>query len=100
MSEAGATLGRGFGHGKIVLVGEHAVVYGHPAIAAGISAGVTVTARAGSGRISVPAWGLQATADDGSEVGRASVARWAGQLGSDGGGRGARGCRGRWTSRG
>jgi mevalonate kinase len=74
MSEAGATLGRGFGHGKIVLVGEHAVVYGHPAIAAGMSAGVTVTARAGSGQISVPAWGLQATADDGSEVGRALAA--------------------------
>jgi mevalonate kinase len=66
-----AASGRGFGHGKVILVGEHAVVYGHPAIAAGISAGVSVEAYPGSGRLSVPAWSLEAAAADGSDAGRA-----------------------------
>jgi mevalonate kinase len=65
---------QGFGHGKVILVGEHAVVHGHTAIAAGISAGITVTARPGSGRLQVPAWGLDARAGDGSDVGRALAA--------------------------
>jgi mevalonate kinase len=66
--------GRGFGHGKVILVGEHAVVYGHTAVAAGLSAGITVTARPGSGRLRVPTWGLDARAGDGSDVGRALAA--------------------------
>jgi mevalonate kinase len=65
---------QGFGHAKVILVGEHAVVYGHSAIAAGISAGITVTARPGSGRLHVPAWGLDARAGDGTDVGRALAA--------------------------
>jgi len=71
---AAAGDGHGRGHGKVILVGEHAVVYGHPAIAAGISTGVSVTARPGRGRLSVPAWGLEASADDGSPAGRALAA--------------------------
>lgn len=35
--------GRGFGGGKCIVLGEHAVVYGEPAIAAGLDRGVTVT---------------------------------------------------------
>jgi mevalonate kinase len=66
-----ATPLRGFGHGKVILVGEHAVVYGHAALAAGISAGITVDATPGAGRLSVPAWSLEATAGDDSAVGRA-----------------------------
>lgn len=41
---AGPETGVGRGNGKIVLLGEHAVVYGMPAIAAGISLGATARA--------------------------------------------------------
>src|SRR3954454_22264204 len=68
---AAPPLGRGFGHGKVILVGEHAVVHGHPALAAGISAGVAATGRSGRGGLSVPAWALQAAAGDDTAVGRA-----------------------------
>jgi len=37
--------GTGFGGGKVILVGEHAVVHGVPAIAAGVRRGVTSIAR-------------------------------------------------------
>jgi len=37
----------GFGRGKVILLGEHAVVHGFPAIAVGIDRGVTAEATAG-----------------------------------------------------
>jgi mevalonate kinase len=63
-------LGRGFGHGKLILIGEHAVVYDHPALAAGISVGITAQAVAGDGAIAAPRWSVTARANDGSAVGR------------------------------
>jgi mevalonate kinase len=72
MSDDGVARGRG--HAKVILAGEHAVVYGHPALAAGLSVGIEATARPGSGRLRVPAWGLDATAGDDSPVGRALAA--------------------------
>ena len=69
-----ATGARGHGHGKVILVGEHAVVHGHAAIAAGLSSGITVVASPGAGRLEVPAWSLSAAVDDGTAVGRALAA--------------------------
>ncbi len=66
--------GQGFGHAKIILIGEHGVVHGHPALAAGLSAGIQADAVAGSGRLRVPAWSLEARAGDGSTAGRALAA--------------------------
>ena len=67
----GAADGRGFGHGKVILVGEHAVVHGHAAVAAGISTGITVEARPGPATLRIGAWGLEAAVADGTPVGRA-----------------------------
>jgi len=58
----------------VILVGEHAVVYGHPALAAGLSVALRAEARRGTGRLRVPRWGLEATAGDDSPAGRAIAA--------------------------
>lgn len=70
MSEAGGTT-TGVGHGKVILLGEHAVVFGQPALAAGLGATVRAHASPGTGGISVPAWQLEAEIGDDSTPGRA-----------------------------
>ena len=81
----GADTSTGFGHGKVILLGEHAVVFGQPAVAAGIRAGVRAHVSSGSGALSAPAWGLEAQVGDDSLPGQA-LRLLLERLNTDGGG--------------
>jgi mevalonate kinase len=51
--------GTGFGRGKVILLGEHGVVYGRPALACGIERGVRAEATsADESRLVVPTWNV------------------------------------------
>ena len=66
----------GRGHGKVILVGEHAAVYGHPVVAGALDRGVTLRARRATGPLSlrVDGWGLHLTLGDGHDCGPALLA--------------------------
>ena len=54
----------GFGRGKVILLGEHAVVHGCPAIAAGIERGVRAKAQtAARNLLRLAPWGLEVSPD-------------------------------------
>jgi mevalonate kinase len=44
--------------GKVILLGEHAVVYGVPALCGALESGASVSAVPGDGRLRVPAWSV------------------------------------------
>lgn len=61
------------GWGKVILLGEHAVVYGYPALAAALDRGVTIAPLAttkGGLRIDIPSWRVAVKATDDHPVAR------------------------------
>lgn len=63
------------GQGKVILLGEHAVVHGVPALAAALSHGATARAsRGASERLRIASWGVDLSPDDDLPLARAFAA--------------------------
>jgi mevalonate kinase len=62
--------------GKVILLGEHAVVHGVPAIAVGIDRGARATAEPTSGPsvLRVTTWGIEVTSEEETDLGKALCA--------------------------
>lgn len=66
-----------FAFGKVILLGEHAVVHGIPAIAVGIDRGARATATpidSGPSTLSVSTWGIEVSSDQDKDLGKAIAA--------------------------
>lgn len=61
----------GIARGKVILLGEHAVVYGVPAIAVGIDRGASASATPGPSRLHVRTWGVTVEAGGEEPLARA-----------------------------
>jgi mevalonate kinase len=64
----------GFGRGKVILLGEHAVVFGQPALGGALRRGVRAAASPGPALLEVPAWGLRAAPEGTAAADRAFAA--------------------------
>lgn len=67
--------GQGSGQGKVILLGEHAVVHGVPALAAALASGATASAQRGErDRLRVAPWGVDVGVTDDLPLARAFAA--------------------------
>ena len=71
MSTDPTAQGRGVASGKVILLGEHAVVYGTPGLAAGIERGASAHVRADDGRFVLGLGGRDVVAGDDEDLARA-----------------------------